>query len=409
MTHTMLRDSMQATGLSSHQFAALLGISSSQVDEWASGQRLVPDSYVELLANVIGVPVDTLLGPPKEGARSTPAVWFKFRGDELVDADRESVLLIRKLGFFVNELEEVTQRHLVGWKNLFEDIRERVDSQAPPEEQGRQAARMFRASRGLAQGARGLGEVLRDNLRLMGILLIESPICESSLEGFSFFVGRGDTKRPCVFANTHRVTWFRRNIVIMHEVAHSIFEGESSGASLDFLHDGHDQTDLQEDRAEAFAREALVPKEVLAHIASQHGIDWTCLDQDGMSRLVAETHVEQRTVLAAARNAEFLTSDDCDVYQQLDIAAILPTMTDHALSTNDYLKKVGPKADWLGRRLTTIPSRELRLPVPYVKAVVDAYSEGVISSSKASEFLMIDEADFLDRFGELATPFEEDD
>ena len=303
----------------------------------------------------------------------------------------------------------MTQRHSVGWKNLFEDIRERVDSQAPPGEQGRQAARMFRASRGLAQGARGLGEVLRGNLRSMGILLIESPIRESRLEGFSFFVGRGDTKRPCLFANTHGVTWFRRNIVIMHEVAHSIFEGESSGASLDFLHDGREQTDLQEDRAEAFAREVLVPKEVLVHIASQHGIDWTHLGQNEISRLVAETHVEQRTVLTVAREAGFVTSDDCDLYQQLDIAAILPTMTDHALSTRDYLKKVGARADWLGKRSTTISSRELYLPVPYVKAVVDAYSEGVISGSKASEFLMIDETDFLDRFRELATPFREDD
>ena len=405
----MLRDLMQATGLTSHQYAALLGISPSQMDEWAAGQHFLPASYAELLANVIGVPVSTLLHPPKRGAADmTPAVWFKFRGDELVDADRESVLLIRRLGFLVNELEEVTQRHALGWKSLFHDIREKVDSQAPPREQGEQAARMFGASTSLARGARGIGEVLRDNLRSMGVLVIESPIRESRLEGCSFFVGTGNAKRPCVFANNHGTTWFRRNVVIMHEVAHSIFEGESSGASLDFLEDGHRQTELQEERAEAFAREVLVPREVLVHVATQHGIDWARLGQDEVSRIVAETHVEQRTALAAAKDTGLITSDECERCQQFDIASLLRSMSDHALSTDDYLKKAGSEADWLGRRSTTIPSRQLYLPVPYIKAVVEAYSEGTISGSRAAEFLMIDEFDFADRFGDQPTPFEEE-
>ena len=148
--------------------------------------------------------------------------------------------------------------------------------------------------------------------------------------------------------------------------------------------------------------------EVLVHVATQHGIDWARLGQDEVSRIVAETHVEQRTALAAAKDTGLITSDECERCQQFDIASLLRSMSDHALSTDDYLKKAGSEADWLGRRSTTIPSRQLYLPVPYIKAVVEAYSEGTISGSRAAEFLMIDEFDFADRFGDQPTPFEEE-
>jgi hypothetical protein len=159
--------------------------------------------------------------------------WYKFRKRELVDADRELVILIRQVGHFLNELEEVTRQKSVQWKFLFEAIRSNVNMQAPLREQGTAAAQIFRQSTSLAHGAKGSGEVLRGVLRALGVLVVETPIQESRIEGCSFYVGAGNAPRPCVFTNTHHSTWFRRNSALMHEIGHSIFE-RFTGASLHF-------------------------------------------------------------------------------------------------------------------------------------------------------------------------------
>ena len=213
-----------------------------------ANQRPIPESYLILLADILGVEPSILRMSSKQAQRLgdlTPAIWYKFRGDELTDADRESVVLIRLLGHFQNEIEDVTGRKAVGWKPLFEAIRQGIDAQAPPSEQGRRAARLFRESTGLSQCATGIGIVFRANLRRLGILIIESPIQESRVEGCSFYVGAHPMDRPCVFANTYHSTWFRRNVILMHEVAHAIFDASSSGASLDFVNP-IDQTELSD-------------------------------------------------------------------------------------------------------------------------------------------------------------------
>lgn len=76
--------------------------------------------------------------------------------------------------------------------------------------------------------------MFRGNLRNKGILVIESSAQDSILEGCSFYVGPSGAERPCVFANSYRTTWFRRNRILMHELAHAIFDVESDIATLDF-------------------------------------------------------------------------------------------------------------------------------------------------------------------------------
>ncbi len=190
----MLDRVLEATGLDAQACARLLGISPITFGEWLANQRPIPESYIVLLADILGVESSVLRMPSKQAQRMgdlTPAIWYKFRGDKLTDADRECVVLIRLLGHFQNEIEDVTGRKALGWKPLFEAIRQSVDAQAPPSEQGRRAARFFRESAGLSQCATGIGNVFRGNLRRLGILIIESPIQESTVEGCSFYVGDG--------------------------------------------------------------------------------------------------------------------------------------------------------------------------------------------------------------------------
>lgn len=409
----MLQIVLDSVGLDGPTCAALLGFNPSTFAEWSAGQRPIPESVLPLLSAVFSVPVSILRMPAKAAKSAkeediTPAIWYKFRGPELVNADRECVLLIRQLGHYLNELEAVTRSRSIQWKTLFESIRNGTDLQSAPREQGRTAARMFREATSLGHGAKGSGDVLRGLLRALGVLVFETPLKESRIEGCSFYVGTQAAPRPCVFANTHHVTWFRRNVVLMHEIGHSIFESAYVGASLDFL-GRDDAAEPLEMRAQTFAQECLVPKSVLVHAAQSHGIKWTNLSARSLARLVAETHVELRTVLSAAVDANLIPLEMAEELKRVDIAKDLHELSQHALSTEEFLELVGATnaQEWIGKRTTTLTPRTLRLPVGYVGAVVDAYRNAQISTGKAAEYLMIDDSEVIERFGDIYAGVEE--
>ncbi len=55
-------------------------------------------------------------------------------GGKLTDADREIVVVIRKLGHFMDELERLEETRYVRWKAVFETVRKEVSRQASPKE-----------------------------------------------------------------------------------------------------------------------------------------------------------------------------------------------------------------------------------------------------------------------------------
>lgn len=406
----MLRELLEHTGIDPARTAGLLGVSVEVFDEWLSNQRPIPTSMLTTLSNVVGTDLTPYVRrkvATQEAASVTPAIWYRFRGDRLVSADREFVFLIRRLGYYINDLEEITGNRSVGWSALFQEIRQKVNIQAPPRVQGIEAANMFRQSRGLNTGASGIGEILRGNLRSMGVLVIEAPIPESQLEGCCFYIGERPTERPCVFANSHHTTWFRRNMVLLHEVAHAIFDAELSGATLDFKGDENGRGAFSEERADAFAQQVLAPRQVLFHVAQRGGIDWHRLDAQSLAKIVAQLGCEKRTVLRSALESELISDSEHQVFSELDISPLLSGFTARALSTDDYIRSIGKTADeWIGKRTTTTTGRSLRLPASYVKAVLDACRSYEISRGRAAEMLMIDPDVFEERFGKF---FEEID
>src|SRR5229473_1792448 len=235
----MLQRILNSAGLDARDCAGLLGVNPEVFMAWVSGQESIPDSFLPLLSAVLSVAPSTLVNAGKssrhlEEADITPQIWFKFRGEGLVQADRESVVLIRMMGHYLNELEEVTRQKSIQWKTIFDAIRNGVDIQAPVKEQGKTAARIFRQSTAIGHGATGAGELLRGLLRAIGILAVEIPIGNSIIEGCSFFVGAVTSPRPCIFANGHHTTWFRRNVILMHELGHAI-GGVHSCRTPDFV------------------------------------------------------------------------------------------------------------------------------------------------------------------------------
>jgi hypothetical protein len=179
-----------------------------------------------------------------------------------------------------------------------------------------------------------------------------------------------------------------------------IFE-HLAGASLDFSGAGilHDSIEL---RAQASAQETLIPKVVLFHAAQSRGIKWATLNEYGLASLVADTHVEQKLVVSAAIDYGFIELDRQDKLNNLEIHGELLKLSDHALSTEQFLEKSGENASGsIGKRTTTLSPKAIRLPIGYVNAVVDAYRNRQISPAKAAEYLIIDEQELTERFGDI--------
>jgi Zn-dependent peptidase ImmA (M78 family) len=281
-----------------------------------------------------------------------------------------------------------------------------VDRSAPPAVQGRDAAVNFRAAANLEHGKTGIGELIRPRLRQVGAVVIESPVPKSSLEGCCFSIGREGDLRPCVFANTFKSTWFRRNETLLHEVCHAIFDLENDPVSLDFRERPKTATDLSEVRARAFAQECLVPRTVLVHYTNQFGVQWQCLTPQDTAKLIAAIHVEQTTLLRAAYDGGFISEDQRQKYLAYDCSSALREMSYHAWTTREFLREqAGESPKWIAQnRGTTVGTRSLRLPAGYVKQVIDTLNIGEISIGKAAELLMMDRYTFAERFGDLIEP-----
>ena len=379
----------------------------SEFREWLDGKSPLPRFILSELSAILGYPTDKLVEPARrtrlDDSVLAPAVWYKLREPRLKPEDRAFVALVRKLGFYMDQLQTIRQNANRQFELLFDAIQRSVDSSAPPTVQGRQAAAEFRKLTGLSKGQTGIGEDVRRSIRNLGVILIESPLPHSQLEGCCMRVGRDGRDVPCVFANTYRSTWFRRNVVIMHEVGHAIFDLGASPVAIDYL-DGAGNDEFTEARAQAFARDALVPASVLNHATNKWGIRWDSMTSVIIAKLMTSTHVEQRTLLEAACEYGFFPQEKLEDYQKLNCSSELAALSDHALTTEVYLRHQPSIPLWIAQnRNTALGGRSLRLPAGYVEQVILALNDGEISRGKAAEMLLMDRDTMEERFGSLLT------
>jgi hypothetical protein len=405
----MLKEIIEAARLSPEFCATLARVPLEHFREWMDGKKQIPGFAIPELSAVLGVPEKDLLSRklnrPSDGSNVAPAIWFKLRDKRLGDSDREFVGLVRRLGFSMTQLDDIRNvRSSSVWSAIAQSISNQIDRSSPPALQGREAAARFRSVANLEHGQLGIGELIRPHLRQYGLVVIESPITKSSLEGCCFEIGTEGDKRPCVFANTFKSTWFRRNEVILHEVCQAIFDLANDPVSLDFVNEGEGHT-ISEERARSFSQECLVPRSVLLHYANQLGIHWNDLTVEQLARLVAETHVEQRVVVRAAYESGFVTDVSRERYYAYDCAPVLRSISSHTWTTREYMQSLAadtPK--WIARnRTTSLGARRLRLPAGYVKQIIDATNAGEISFGKAAEMCMMDRYTFAERFGNSIT------
>jgi Zn-dependent peptidase ImmA (M78 family) len=403
----MLKEIIDAVQLSPEFCASVARVPIEQFQDWMNGRQEVPHFVLPELSALLGVSETELLSRKPTGARSgvalAPAIWFKLRDSRLGDADREFVGLVKRLGLSMAELDRIINtRSSSIWSATAQGACSKIDRAAPPAQQGIEAADRFRTIMEWDHGQTGIGELLRPTLRRKGLVVIESPVPKSSLEGCCFEIGI-EEKRPCVFANTFKSTWFRRNEIILHEVCHAIFDIENDQVTLDFSNQP-EGADIPEERARAFSQECLVPHSVLMHYSSQLGLHWNRLRVEELAQLAAQIHIEPRLVLRAAYAHALITKELYDLYQSYECASLLRGVSDHALSTREYLQKLATDAPvWMAPNRTTSlgTTRRLRLPSGYVQRVIDATRGGEISEGKAAEMLMMDRYTFAEKFGAM--------
>ncbi len=394
----MLKDIISSTRLDQDVCASILGINPRLFNEWLIGQKPIPTFMLPELSTVFGVS-EMALTSRRTTPGDVPAVWYKLRDENLTDSDREYVLLIRKFGFYLTQLSAVTRTENPLWKALFEQIKDKIDKQSSPSHQGKAAARLFASMHHLSHGGRGLGTPFRDNVRLTGLLIIETPVPRSRVEGCSFYVGTSGSEVPCLFANTYSSDWFRRNMVLAHELGHAIFDLDSQTVSLDFRGE-EDYRQLQERRAQSFAQELFAPPEMLRHIQNTTGFKWSALTPSDLAVLVSHAEVSASVILSSALDAELISEEEFAKYKEYSISEELRQLTPHALTTREFLQQLGnEKSVWpASHRTTNLSPRRLRLPVSYVKKVISAAKDEEISLGKAAEMLMMDRQTVIERF-----------
>jgi Zn-dependent peptidase ImmA (M78 family) len=402
----MLKDLLKASQLDPVFCAGLVRVAPDQFNEWVTENRL-PEFVLPELSSILGVTQDTLKAKAQNGPQAekeiAPAIWFKLRAERLTGADREMIGFVRKLGLYLEHMQALGGSKDNAYGPLFASIRENVDVSAPPAVQGRTAAQVFRRLSDMQHGQQGIGEWIRPYLRRVGILVLECPLAKSEVEGCCFLVGGDGSARPCLFANSHKADWFRRNEILGHELCHSIFDLTTEPVSIDYF--GAVTTDISELRAQAFTQEFLVPKTVLVHFANKFGLKWNDLSPEDLGRLIASVHVGKRAVVDAIYEANLIEKSDRERYLNFTCGPHVREHTDHALTTVEYLRKKSEDSPtWVaGRRNVKIGNRTLRLPFSYAQQVLDCVNSGKISIGKAAEMMMMNRRVFLDRFGQILT------
>ncbi len=381
-------------------WAQLLGCSDRQLNDWWLGRRELPHSVAETLSEAIGVSV-ALLRQSKEPVKPEailPPLWLKARQSGVDEAGHRAIASARFLAARYEEVLSLIEPSSVSPRLLVNEIKTVVDPQRPARGQGAQAAHAFLALTTLGKGAFGIGEVIRGFLRARGVLILETPIDNAHLEGFCVPVGREASVRPCIVANSYRTTWFRRNYVILHEFAHAVFDLDAANGVFDLSGSGRDE--IAEQRADSFALHVLVPQRLLLATLQRHRMRLKDLDEIGMAELISTTHAEQGLLIKAAQEYGLVSDADAERLARLRVARELRAKSNHARGLAGLSKEalIYPEVLNWGPRLTSFPLDGLRLPIPFVRLVLQALESGKINSGKAAELLMADD-DQLARYG----------
>src|SRR5579863_1461622 len=121
---SQLNEIIGSTGLGASFCAGLIGVSDERFEQWLQGSRSLPAFALPELSSILGISIDSLMRGEK---LLEPAIWFKLRDARLTPADREMVGLIRKLGFYMDQLRLVFQETDLKYRTILTSVRGSID------------------------------------------------------------------------------------------------------------------------------------------------------------------------------------------------------------------------------------------------------------------------------------------
>lgn len=394
----MFRQIVQDFGEPSDFWCDLAGCSDLMFSEWIEGTRKIPRSVARTFSQATGIDEAAFLST-EDGThpgRSIPSFWLRAKQAGL-PADLRTISYARLLAENHWDLLGLLGRQAPAKVEVLQAIADRANPSDTPQKQGVDAAAAFLEFTTLEKGQRGIGEVLRGCIRSLGVFILETPLNETTPQGFCLLIGEG---RACIIANTYGTSWFHRNLVILHELCHAVFEIPDSAAEFDkrIEKNGKVQTkSFAEQRAEAFATNALVSRKLLMAYWDR-GLPIPYLNAPGLAKLMAEVHAEPALILRAACQHGLITTDDYrrqrsnlpNKAQRAEAsphAKSLAELTDDERQTflRDPALFIAPSAY---PRKTTFPINGMRLPLPFIRDVLEALNNGLISYGKAQELMM---------------------
>ncbi|MBB5637276.1 Zn-dependent peptidase ImmA (M78 family) [Pedobacter cryoconitis] len=201
--------------------------------------------------------------------------------------------------------------------------------------------------------------------RKLGIHIFRRKLQNSSISGL--FINHPRAGK-CILVN-YDEDIYRQNFTVAHEVGHAIFDFKED---INISFNNWDKHDLREIRANTFASNFLIPKEIMS---KRVGIQW---NKHVVINLAKQLKINIQPLIISLMQEKLI--DESTYYELKSIKIPMIDKVDPELQ-NLSDKRYESKSKLLEKGLSQF----------YVQACYRAYSDGLISSQRLAEMFLEDE------------------
>lgn len=351
-----------------HEVNQLTGISIEDLLNYERGQKCPSGDHILILSSIYKCDYQFFLSEEKKADFERVETLYRSIGSDTSKADR---LAIQEF-LYLCECEEflLTELNIKKEQVFFE-----YNNQSGLHKtQGIHAAAALRKKLGYKY-THPSPDVFLD-FRRLGIHIFRRKLLNSSISGL--FINH-PTAGKCVLIN-YDENLYRQRFTVSHEVAHSIFDIEHN---VVISRSKYSQKDLQEIRANQFASNYLMPKDVLMSIPNIAA--W---DPNKAIQCAKQFKVTTGALSIALKQHRLIDKKTYDIIS----TAKIPNneIIDPELASNLNEKQLKQKKYLLEKGFSDF----------YVNLCFEAYYNQIISAARLAEMLLV-ERDELNRISDL--------
>jgi len=170
---------------------------------------------------------------------------------------------------------------------------------------------------------------------------------------------------------------FRQRFTVAHEIGHAIFDNEEGDIELSY-NGKWDKSDLREIRANTFAANFLVPKELLSTIPDNK--KW---NGDKLIEWALKAKINTKSLVIALKNNGLISNMDASVLERYKVP--------ENLKIDPELVGMSPETT---KRLTLLFERGLTYQ--YLNKCIKAQRENLISLTRMAEMLLLNQSEICE-------------